>query len=193
MNVIFLNYLYPPKLLILKKITIFMKPLNEKERTLAFVQFLVLFILTIILTVFFVFFGTKVVKKDYANLKEENRILKETSLSSGSLSLEIDSLFLKAKNLKNLPEIDFNLAQKGFIDELRSGWQIENKTDTSSLFKTKKAVFELFKEYTSNIQFYITIKNSSNDIKAKNEELEKLRQDYQDLKTEFNLYKVSHP
>lgn len=170
-----------------------MKPLNEKERTLAFVQFLVLFILTIILTVFFVFFGTKVVKKDYANLKEENRILKETSLSSGSLSLEIDSLFLKAKNLKNLPEIDFNLAQKGFIDELRSGWQIENKTDTSSLFKTKKAVFELFKEYTSNIQFYITIKNSSNDIKAKNEELEKLRQDYQDLKTEFNLYKVSHP
>ena len=80
-----------------------MKPINEKERTIAFVQFLVLFILTVILTIFFVFFPIKMRKKEYDALKEKVRTNANQEAYFKNLENTIDTI---QTSINNLDKVD---------------------------------------------------------------------------------------
>lgn len=79
-----------------------MKPINEKERTVAFVQFLVLFILTVILTIFFVFSDYKVRGKDYELLKSRANEHSTEEEYFNNLRSVLDTLQISIKNLDNV-------------------------------------------------------------------------------------------
>ena len=69
-----------------------MKPINDKERTIAYFQFLALSILFIVVWTVAVFFDYRVKGKDSQVLKNENNRLKEMMLSTANLDSQIDSL-----------------------------------------------------------------------------------------------------
>jgi cell shape-determining protein MreC len=170
-----------------------MKPLNEKERTLAFVQFLILFILTIVLTIFFVFFDTKIVKRDYEVLKKENKELKERVSSAGNLPNEIDSLRLVVMGLKKLSsEVDYDETRKIFNESLDSKWELA-KNDTSDISKIKIEISKTFKDLGYCIGSSVREGTINSKLNTKSEELDKLKKAYDDLKTDFDIYKKVHP
>ncbi len=68
-----------------------MDPINQKERTTAFLQFIILFVITIVFVNVGVFFNTRFFAKDYKVLKEENRKLEQISNLTGKLTeLNVD-------------------------------------------------------------------------------------------------------
>ena len=170
-----------------------MKPLNEKERTLAFVQFLILFILTIILTVFFVFFDTKIVKRDYEKLKNRNKELEERVSSSGNLPNEIDSLRLVVMGFKKLAsEVEYDETRKIFNESLYSKWELTTN-DTSDISKIKFEISKIFKDLGYSIGSSVREGTKNSQMKDQSEELKKLQEKYDDLKNDFDNYKIAHP
>ena len=115
-----------------------MKPINEKERTLAFVQFLVLFILTIILTVFFVFFPFKIRDKEVMELKEK---LKHLSNSQFNYSTILQLLDSANNSINSLDNVDKN-AYSGREYTIRNNFlsRLGSINDTSDISKLQLKV-----------------------------------------------------
>ena len=168
-----------------------MKPINEKERTLAFVQFLVLFILTVILTIFFVFFDTKIAKKDYEELKADNKQLKLNSKIFADLPAQIDSLHTVVMGYKKLGETEYKDQSETFIKELKLNWGSE-KSDTSEAGKIKIEMYKVFKDWTFNVGASIREESKNATIKELQEEIKQKDKDYKELDEDFSNYKNTH-
>ena len=168
-----------------------MKPINDKERTLAYFQFLSLSILFLIVWTVAIFFDYKVKGKDYEALKEQNRILKGSMLST-DLNLQIDSLINIVKGYNKLTETDFEETRKRFYDDLESLW-LANRQDTSELSQIKTGISKVFREWTYSIGSGIRELNKNNILKEKEAVIKQLEKEYNSLKLEYDYYKIAHP
>lgn len=168
-----------------------MKPLNEKERTLAFVQFLVLFILTIIVTIWLVFFDVKIAKTDYEVLKAENRKLKEEKTATTELPNQIDSLTKVVMGFNSLPLLEYNSKVQMFNDDLERIWSI-SADDTSSFAKSKDKLGEVFKKWSYSMAANIKLQEINDQLKESKNETRKIQEKYDDLIEQFNTYRLTH-
>lgn len=157
-----------------------MKPINEKERTVAFVQFLVLFILTIILTIFFVFFNHSLNNKVVKKLREDNRKLKESQIASANLPDQLDSLKKEMKNFDKLTTTtQYDREADKFIKQLSRGWEENN--DSSQLGKIKTQVFEIIELWKYDKRVTIGDKGSTEQIRNLQSQISQKDKDISDL------------
>lgn len=165
-----------------------MKPINDKERTLAYFQFLVLSILFLVLWTVAVFFDYRVKAKDYQVLKEENKKLKETLAISTDLPHQIDSFASRVKDLKKVTEPDFDMARKVLMDDINELW-LDDKQDTAASARIRKATANIFKQWTYDVESSFRISDVAAKLKAKEDELKELEEKYKTCKEEFTDYK----
>ena len=169
-----------------------MKPLNDKERTVAYFQFLVLAILFLVLWTVAIFFDYRVKAKDYQVIKAENKRLKENMILSNDLHLQIDSLIKVASELSKLSPVDFEFERKRFVDEISILWPAR-ATDTTTLAKIKISVLKIFQEWSYSMAKAINVVDKNTALKAREEELKKLQESFNTLKNDFENYRLTHP
>lgn len=169
-----------------------MKPINDKERTVAYFQFLVLSILFIVVWTVAVFFDYKIKAKDYEVLKKENKRLKGSMVSSSQLRSQIDSLTMVVLSFKTMTETDYNDKVKRFSDDLSHVLAIE-PNDTSELNMIKIGILKTFKEWSYSMGASIRELNKNDLVKEKINEIKALNDKYTELSNQFELYKDAHP
>ncbi len=169
-----------------------MKPINDKERTIAYFQFLALSILFIVVWTVAVFFDYRIKAKDYEVLKIENKILKNTLITSSDLHAQIDSLIGKVGTFGKMSETEYDEQRKRFVDDLKD-LLMNDAQDTSELSKIKVGVYKLFKEWTYSIASVIRESNKNLTITKKDEEIKALKEKYDQLFKDFEQYRFARP
>ncbi len=169
-----------------------MKPINDKERTIAYFQFLALSILFIVVWTVAVFFDYRIKAKDYQVLKAENKILKNTMITSSDLDLQIDSFITVVKGFTKMPETEYEEMRKRFVDDIESLWLTDRK-DTSELNNIKISVSRVFKEWSYSIGASIRELNKNTSIKEKDAIIQTWQNKYDNLVLQFENYKLAHP
>ncbi len=159
-----------------------MKPINEKERATAFMQFIVLFVITIIIAVFLAFFPFKLRKKQVDILSEENKTLKNERTFFNGFSSRIDSLVIVVKSMDKMDPADIVRTQADIENQFKQ----LNIDDSTSASKINKSLLTIFRNWTVDKQ----IMQGTTDLKTKVKELEaankQLEKDVTDWKDKYN-------
>jgi len=166
-----------------------MKPLNDKERTIAYFQFLVLSITFLVVWTVAVFFDYRIKAKDYEVLKQENKKLKESSISSANLPHQIDSLKGEILSWQKMTETDYTDAKGMMMTELKVNF---TGTDSTELSKIKNSVADVLKQLMFKMGASIREGQKSSLVNEKSSEIKDLQKKLDDLKDEFRDYQRVH-
>lgn len=169
-----------------------MKPINDKERTIAYFQFLALSILFIVVWTVAVFFDYRVKGKDSQVLKNENNRLKEMMKSTANLDSQIDSLANVVKGFAKLSSIEYEDARLRFKDGLSTIWSSE-KEDSTDLAKIKAGLIKVYMEWYYSIGSRIREDKKNEDIKLLQAQINDLTEKLATKDRDFEDYKRSHP
>ncbi|MEP7170471.1 MAG: type VI secretion system TssO [Bacteroidota bacterium] len=167
-----------------------MKPINEKERTLAFVQFLVLFILTVILTVFFVFADFSIKKKDYQVLRDQVAKLQGEKQLLDSLSRQIEAITVKMNTMDKASSTDLDNTQLDIKGQL-AGWKSSISTDTTNIERMKISIANALQNWANDKRAVNAQQNQNTNF----QELQKAKKDLEEkfiqLQQDYNSYKAT--
>jgi DNA repair ATPase RecN len=169
-----------------------MKPINEKERTLAFIQFLVLSVMAIVLFMFVVFFNYNLKWKENKVLKEEIKRLKGNQTFSTDFPLLIDSLRNEVNDFKKLTAFDYNLKNKRLNTDL-SVSLLSLKEDTSNLAQTKSEILKVIQDWSYDVEATISQSSNITELKSLKKQLEEKQASYDAMEKEYKLYMKTHP
>ncbi|MEO8088300.1 MAG: hypothetical protein ABI763_15875 [Bacteroidota bacterium] len=169
-----------------------MKPINDKERTIAYFQFLALSILFIVIWTVAVFFDYKIKAIDYQVLKQENKIIKNNMLETYNLDNQIDSMRQVVEGLSKMTSTDYDDARARFKDGLTTLWQT-NAGDSSNLSKIKTGLSKVFMEWYYSIGAKIREGDKNDIIKTDKAEIKELQEKLETKNRDFEAYKESHP
>lgn len=168
-----------------------MKPINEKERTLAFIQFMVLAVLAVILIMFVVFFNYDLKSRQNDVLKSQNKTLVEEKRFLSGLSHEIDSLVRVIKSMDGMESDQLVVTRTKISDQLRD--LTKNISDSSDVSKLKKSLSDALYNWATD---KIIVKNAKdneriiNDCKKEVIELNKSIEDWRQKYNEANRVKL---
>lgn len=109
-----------------------MDPINQKERTTSFLQFMLLFLVTIIFVNIGVFFNTRFFKKDYQVLKESLQKLEASNQNLPNLVALLDSTQQNIKKLDITNAADFEMVKTTVFDKYLD--RLESRSTDSTDF-----------------------------------------------------------
>ncbi len=165
-----------------------MDPINQKERTTSFLQFMLLFLVTIIFVNIGVFFNTRFFKKDYEVLKNENKKLEKLI----DLKSKVDTLNARIPRMDKMTETEWK-REKDDLDEILNQ-MISLDSDSSNLQLLSLSLKTTFKNSIFDKDYIMRYRDSNTEIKAMQEELDKekerykeLEKDYKEMEKEYNL------
>lgn len=160
-----------------------MEPINQKERTTAFIQFMVMFVIAIVLVLCLALFGVKLCHDDYADLKAKlNDCQKKDAALPKSLSSEVDSIRKKILDINANNEIEFEEIKNGYMDNLETEWRINtNQVDENEELAVKKNVLKVFKDWLNSKKTIISVGDQSSDVRTLNNTIKDLREEKRDL------------
>lgn len=92
-----------------------MEPINQKERSAIFIQFLLIYSISLIVVGLLVYFNTRVVKKDYQVMKEKLTELENSTDFVGELTLILTTTKERIGKLDIKNESDFNYEKNEII------------------------------------------------------------------------------
>ena len=150
-----------------------MDPINQKERTTAFLQFMVLFVITIIFVNVGVFFNTQFFRRDYKNLKEKLHE-KEGSVDfiPGLVALW-DSTQQNIKKLDITNDANFDAIKTDiyykYLDQLR----IQSK-DTTNIDLLKARTRDICHEWINDRRKLLEVNNLLKENAKKDRRIQKL-------------------
>jgi hypothetical protein len=169
-----------------------MKPINEKERTGAFTQFLLMFIVTVILIVLAVFCDIKIDQKEKRILKSEIDSLKNEKVYLRNLSNEIDSMYKTMNKMDNASSVDFENIQSDIIRQI-GNWSSQVSKDTTNLERIELSIAKALntwaydKRWVNNGRLE---KNICDDIKVQKDLLQTR---YDALREKHDSYVAANP
>ncbi len=169
-----------------------MKPINDKERTIAYFQFLALSILFIVVWTVAVFFDYRIKGKDSQVLKSENNRLKEMMMATSNLDSQIDSLLNVVKGFDKLTSIEYEDARPRFKDGLSALWA-SAKEDSTDMAKIKAGLTKVYMELYYSIGSRIREDKKNEDIKLLQAQINELTEKLATKDRDFEDYKRSHP
>jgi uncharacterized protein YlxW (UPF0749 family) len=165
-----------------------MDPINQKERTTSFLQFMLLFLVTIIFVNVGVFFNTKFFKKDYDVLKAESKKLERLD----DLRSKIDTLNSRIPKMDKMTETEWKREKDDLDDILEQ--MISLDSDSSNLQLLTLSLKTTFKNSIFDKDYIMRYRDSNSEIKEMQNELDKekerykeLEKDYKDMEKEYNL------
>jgi hypothetical protein len=150
-----------------------MKPQNAKERNIAFIKYILLFIVTAGLIVLAVFFGMRLPIKENAYLREKIRTMEQQIGEERRFIGKIQNIKVVIDSME-LPNVNADYLQQLVSSEL---------ADVQNMVPTNDTTFRK-KMYSSIIQTYLELKNAKNslikmkDIKLTMDECSKLVDKY---------------
>lgn len=92
-----------------------MEPINQKERSAIFIQFLLIYSISLIVVGLLVYFNTRVVKKDYQVMKDKLAELESSTEFVGELTILLTATKERIGKLDIKNESDFNYAKNDII------------------------------------------------------------------------------
>lgn len=165
-----------------------MDPINQKERSTSFLQFMLLFLVTIIFVNVGVFFNTRFFKKDYDVLKAENKKLEKLV----DLKSKIDTLNSRIPRMDKMTETEWK-REKDDLDEILNQ-MTSIDADSSNLQLLTLSLKTTFKNSIFDKDYIMRYRDSNTEIKSLQDELDKekerykdLEKDYKEMEKEYNL------
>ncbi len=168
-----------------------MKPINEKERTMAFFQFLVLALLILFLWPFLFYFDFNIKKKDIETVRQENKQLKESQHFLDGTSYKIDSIVNVIKTFDAMPITKYDLARDQILSDIKD-WK-DFKGDTTNLDRMKLSMYNAFYNWAWDKKYVIDGNQKDMDLKALKQQYDQLEKQNTDLTNKLeNLQRTSN-
>ena len=156
-----------------------MKALNEQERSKVFFQFIVLMILTLIVSIVLIFMDYEVRGRDYNLLKLENENLRNLTNMKSTLSDSISTITAEITSIENSQDFD---NQKEYIQQrIKDNFSVSD-TDSANN-KTYKSIY--------NTLFNLKVlKGTALEKNRINLELNVIKKDKEDLEKKLTALKT---
>lgn len=151
-----------------------MVPLNEKERTNAFIQFIALFTLTLILVAVYVLMNGNMYKKERDVLRTEIKSLKENPSNNNSqLAILVDTLKKSISGLDKLDNANFSVNESMIRSELIN--QLIIKGDSGDIARIRQTIKDICDKWIIDKSTLITNKSLQSKITEKDESIKTLK------------------
>ncbi len=160
-----------------------MDALNEKEKTVALVKFLGMFLLTLIVVMVAAFFGLKSPSKQVDALLVENARLKNTSANLKSVVITLDSLRAKMGRFNN--DANKVILERQIADEINAlgKYSLSDSSETSVILSRVGAEFQ---DHLADKKMLSEAGNCSGKVAELNAEMVKLTQELKDCNKELD-------
>ncbi|MBL0341119.1 MAG: hypothetical protein IPP71_09445 [Bacteroidetes bacterium] len=152
-----------------------MDPINQKERTTAFLQFIVLFVITIVFVNVGVFFNTRFFRKDYQVLKEKLKEKEGSTEFIPPLVSLLDSTKQSIKTLDVTNDADFDAVKTDiyykFLDQLRIA-----SIDTSNVDLLRASMRDICHEWINDRRKLLQVNELLKENARQDRRIQKLEQ-----------------
>lgn len=148
-----------------------MEPINQKERSAIFIQFLLIYSISLIVVGFLVYFNTRVVKKDYQVMKEKLAEMKSSTEFVDELNEVLGSSMEKISELDTKNENNFNFSKGLIYDELN---KLKTNQQSNAVDSLKNKLFNISDSWIRDKSKLLDIVELNKEIERKNKTIEKI-------------------